>query len=79
MYKARVKKEKIPVKIQTLQHRIEGNVHLLVNTRITDILNQEGNHFIVFPELCVTGFECPENCTMHREQAEPVPGPATER
>ena len=46
MYKARVKKEKIPIKIQTLQNRIEGNVYLLQNTRITDMLNQEGYHFI---------------------------------
>jgi hypothetical protein len=46
MYKARVKKEKIPIKIQTLQNRIEGNVYLLPNTRITDMLNQEGYYFI---------------------------------
>jgi hypothetical protein len=46
MYKARVKKEKVPIKIQTLQNRIEGNVSLLPNTRITDMLNQEGYHFI---------------------------------
>jgi hypothetical protein len=46
MYKARVKKEKVPIKIQTLQNRIEGNVSLLPNTRITDMLNKEGYHFI---------------------------------
>ena len=46
MYKTRVKKEKVPVKIQTLQNRIEGNVYLLPNTRITDMLNQEDYHFI---------------------------------
>jgi len=46
MYKARIKKEKIPVKIQTLQNRIEGNVHLLPDTRISDMLNQEGYHFL---------------------------------
>ena len=46
MYKARVKKEKVPITIQTLQNRIEGNVYLLPNTRITDMLNQEGSHFI---------------------------------
>jgi len=46
MYKARVKKEKVPIKIQTLQNRIEGNVSLLPNTRITEMLNQEGYHFI---------------------------------
>ncbi|UCD70613.1 MAG: hypothetical protein JSW70_06290 [Syntrophobacterales bacterium] len=46
MYKARVKKEKITVKIQTLQNRIEGNVYLLPNARITDMLNQEGSQFI---------------------------------
>ena len=46
MYKARVKKEKVPITIQTLQNRIEGNVYLLPDTRITDMLNQEGYHFI---------------------------------
>ncbi len=46
MYKTRVKKENILVKIQTLQNRIEGNVYLLPNTRITDMLNQEDYHFI---------------------------------
>ncbi len=46
MYKARVKKEKVHITIQTLQNRIEGNVYLLPNTRITDMLNQEGSHFI---------------------------------
>jgi hypothetical protein len=46
MYKATVKKEKVAVIIQTLQNRIEGNVSLLPNTRITDALNQEGYHFI---------------------------------
>jgi hypothetical protein len=46
MYKTRIKKEKVPIKIQTLQNRIEGNIYLLPNTRITDMLNQEGNHFI---------------------------------
>jgi len=50
MYKARVKKEKILVKIQTLQNRIEGNVYLLPNTRITDTLNQETCHFIPVTE-----------------------------
>ncbi len=46
MYKTRVKKERIPIKIQTLQNRIEGNIYLLPNTRVTDMLNQEGSHFI---------------------------------
>ena len=46
MYKARIKKEKVLVEIQTLQNRIEGNVYLLPKTRITDTLNQEGSHFI---------------------------------
>ncbi|MBI2918536.1 MAG: carbon-nitrogen hydrolase family protein [Chloroflexi bacterium] len=45
----------------------------------TEEAAQAGNQFIVFPELCVTGFECPEPCAMHGEQAEPVPGPTTER
>jgi hypothetical protein len=46
MYKAKVKKQKIPIKIQTLQNRIEGNIYLLPDTRVTDMLNQEGYHFI---------------------------------
>jgi hypothetical protein len=46
MYKARIKKERILVKIQTLQNRIEGNVHLLPDTRISDMLNQEGHPFL---------------------------------
>jgi len=50
MYKARIKKEKILVKIQTLQNRIEGNVYLLPNTRITDTLNQATCHFIPVTE-----------------------------
>jgi hypothetical protein len=51
MYKARVKKEKVPVTIQTLQNRIEGNVSLLPNMRITDALNQEGYHFIPITDV----------------------------
>ena len=28
---------------------------------------------IVFPELSLSGFECPERCAMHRDLAEPIP------
>jgi predicted amidohydrolase len=44
----------------------------------------QGNNIIVFPELALTGYECSEtsdsgkkSCTMHKEQAEIVPGPST--
>jgi len=43
-----------------------------------------GNHIIVFPELALSGYECDEgthaskqSCAMHRDLAEPVPGPST--
>ncbi len=36
-----------------------------------------GANIVVFPELNITGFECSEGCSMHRELAEPVPGPTT--
>ncbi len=46
MYKPQVKKEKKSIKIQTLQNLIEGEVYLLPNNRISDMLNQESFHFI---------------------------------
>lgn len=43
-----------------------------------------GNNLVVFPELALSGYECDESihtshqpCNMHRELAEPVPGPST--
>lgn len=38
---------------------------------------EQGNNFIVFPELALTGYECDERC-MHTENAETIPGPSTE-
>jgi len=45
----------------------------------------QGNNVIVFPELALSGYECSEDmgaekgsCRMHRELAEPIPGPSTE-
>jgi len=43
-----------------------------------------GSNLVVFPELALSGYECDEDihthhrpCRMHRELAEPVPGPST--
>jgi predicted amidohydrolase len=43
-----------------------------------------GSNLVVFPELALSGYECDESihtshqpCNMHRELAEPVPGPST--
>lgn len=38
----------------------------------------QGSNIVVFPELALSGYECTENCQMHAEQAETVPGPSTE-
>ncbi len=45
-----------------------------------------GSHIIVFPELALSGYECDESvrgsekpCFMHRDLAETVPGPFTDR
>jgi predicted amidohydrolase len=38
---------------------------------------EQGNNFVVFPELALSGYECDEGC-MHRTNAETVPGPSTE-
>lgn len=37
----------------------------------------QGNNFVVFPELALTGYECDDGC-MHHTHAETVPGPSTE-
>ena len=46
----------------------------------------QGNQIVVFPELALSGYECSEDlvgehqsCLMHRELAETIPGPATEK
>ncbi len=42
-----------------------------------------GSNIVAFPELALSGYECDENihttqpCRMHRELAEPIPGPTT--
>ena len=38
----------------------------------------QGSNIVAFPELALSGYECTENCQMHAEQAEMVPGPSTE-
>ena len=43
----------------------------------------QGNDIVLFPELALTGYQCSEEfgqggCSMHRELAETIPGPATE-
>lgn len=37
----------------------------------------QGNNFVVFPELALTGYECDDVC-MHHKNAETVPGTSTE-
>jgi predicted amidohydrolase len=46
----------------------------------------QGNQMIIFPELALSGYECSEAvdgehkaCRMHRELAETIPGPTTEK
>ncbi len=46
---------------------------------------KQGNNIVIFPELALSGYECSEDmgaekksCQMHRELAEPIPGPSTE-
>lgn len=38
----------------------------------------QGINILAFPELALSGYECNENFTMHRQAAETIPGPATE-
>lgn len=38
----------------------------------------QGNDIVVFPELALSGYECPPDCQMHPELAETIPGPSTE-
>lgn len=37
-----------------------------------------GIDMVAFPELALSGYECDEGCHMHKELAEPIPGPSTE-
>ncbi len=37
-----------------------------------------GVDILAFPELALSGYECAEDCRMHHELAETIPGPATE-
>jgi predicted amidohydrolase len=37
----------------------------------------QGNNFVVFPELALTGYECDDGC-MHHANAETIPGSSTE-
>ena len=46
----------------------------------------QGNQIVVFPELALSGYECSEDmagghksCSMHRELAETIPGPTTQK
>ncbi len=56
-----------------------------MRTIVTEAAGQ-GNNIIVFPELALSGYECSEDldeghesCRMHRELAETIPGPTTEK
>ena len=44
---------------------------------ITEAADQ-GINVLAFPELALSGYECNEDFTMHRQAAETIPGPATE-
>lgn len=46
-------------------------------TRVVADAADLGNNIIVFPELALSGYSCPENCTMHKETAETIPGTST--
>ncbi|HLC25351.1 MAG TPA: carbon-nitrogen hydrolase family protein [bacterium] len=49
--------------------------------RIMELTKQAaslGCNLVVFPELALTGFECPGECGMHRSEAETIPGSFTE-
>lgn len=59
--------------------------NLLKMKNLTAEAARQGNQIIVFPELSLSGYECSEDihsapgpCKMHRENAEVIPGPATE-
>jgi predicted amidohydrolase len=52
--------------------------------RFTTEAAKQGNNIIIFPELALSGYECSQDigaenksCQMHRELAEPIPGPST--
>jgi predicted amidohydrolase len=56
-----------------------------MKTFVTEAAGQ-GNNIIIFPELALSGYECSEegngehkSCRMHRELAESIPGPTTEK
>jgi len=56
-----------------------------MKTFITEASGQ-GNNIIIFPELALSGYECSEelegerkSCRMHRELAETIPGPTSEK
>ena len=56
-----------------------------MKTFVTEAAGQ-GNNIIIFPELALSGYECSEelegehkSCRMHRELAETIPGPTTEK
>jgi predicted amidohydrolase len=56
-----------------------------MSATVTEAAGQ-GNNIIVFPELALSGYECSEeldgehkSCRMHRELAETIPGPTTEK
>ena len=38
----------------------------------------QGINILAFPELALSGYECNEDFTMHRQAAEKIPGPATD-
>jgi hypothetical protein len=48
-----ITKEPVPVVIQTLAHRIEGNVHVRVGQRFKDELNNSEEQFLAVTEATI--------------------------
>jgi len=56
----------------------DKNANLEKIKNLIDRAADQGVNIIAFPELALSGYECNEDFTMHRELAETIPGPATE-
>ncbi len=61
----------------------DKNANLQKMKKFIDQAAEQGIDIIVFPELALTGYECSgefteAGCSMHRDLAETIPGPATE-
>ena len=52
-YKSRVKKDRVITTIRTSNERIEGNVFILPDTRLLDLLNKQSSQFLPVSEAKV--------------------------